>query len=90
MKSGTSTEQLKELLLQTHVFPGKYMFKFICPVDLMDELKKVFENLDAVISERASRNNNFRSLTLEIEVQSPEHVLAIYERVQHLPGVISL
>lgn len=86
-----------ELLTANHTFPGVYQIKAIGAVD------DTFVNrvLDAVHAElldhariehsvRSTPNGRHVSLTLDLTVDTPEQVRAIYARIHELEGLILL
>ena len=87
----------EELLESVHEFPGIFQIKAIGLVD------QNFENLlvEAVASElvspstldvkvRTTPGGRHVSVTLEITVQSAQHVRTIYDRIHKLAGLVYL
>jgi putative lipoic acid-binding regulatory protein len=69
-------------------FPLKYMYKFIIVSDKIAELSPFFE--DAQISKKQSSKGNYVSFTaIKIEL-SPEDIIAKYQSLNHIKGIISL
>ena len=76
------------LLRETTSWPSDYCFKFIVPAAQLDALcRRLPEQPTAT---RASRNGGYQSVTLRIEMASPEAVLAVYASAAKVPGVIAL
>lgn len=86
-----------ELLTATHAFPGKYVFKAIGLVEndftgrvvaaVRTELQQDF---DAPYQTRETSNGRHISVTIEPWTESPEQVLAIYERLKAEVGLVML
>lgn len=84
-----NTESFKEKLDQQYEWPSLYTFKFIAPLDMVDEVKSIFPGHN--IREKASRNGNYISLSVDMMVQSSDTVVNIYIKVHELGGgIISL
>jgi len=86
-----------ELLEDVHHFPGPYMFKVIGKseggfqaraVAAMREALAV--EADPAYSMRQTAGGRHIALTFQPTVQSAEHVLAIYRRLQVLAGLVML
>ena len=88
MSEEKSIESFKSALDDNHEWPCHYTFKFIVPRDKTDEVLSLFA--DDPVSERPSRSGRFISYTMEMYVESSDHVVSIYNRVSHIKGVISM
>lgn len=86
-----------DLLLATHTFPGPFTFKvigrtegqFISTVlELIKEMVVATEPIPHSV--RETSGGRHVAVTAEPHVESPEAVLAIYERLRELPGVVML
>jgi hypothetical protein len=85
-------DKLKLSLEETTSFPTNYMFKFIIPTD-KDKFKQIdnmFNKLGAVIRSKTSRNEKFTSLTILVDMSSPDEIIEKYKEVGTVEGVISL
>ncbi|MEM6642181.1 MAG: DUF493 family protein [Bacteroidota bacterium] len=78
----------KEKLENTHVFPGKYIFKFI--VKPVFEKKVIALVADAEIKVKPSSANKYRSITLTKNMASSEEVIDVYKRAYSIEGIIAL
>lgn len=85
-------EKLKASLLETTDFPSKYMFKFIIPSDRdkFKQIESIFDNLGAVIDSKPSKTGKYTSLTILVNMNDPDEIIAIYRGVSKVEGVISL
>ncbi|MFZ8961128.1 MAG: DUF493 family protein [Flavobacteriaceae bacterium] len=83
---------LQEKLQQSQSWPGLYLFKFIVKTNSsnLTHLKSLFEDKNAVLSEKKSSKNAFVSLSVRITMKDPEEVISIYKKVSLLKGVIVL
>ena len=84
-----------ELLEATHRFPGKFIFKAIGRTDtnfaarvvaaVRDELA---DNADPPFRLRHSAGGRHVAVTVEPTVQTVHQVLAVYRRLQGIPGLV--
>ena len=81
-------ESFRSSLDANYEWPSLYPFKFIVPVDQADSVLNLFA--DNPVRARESKNGRFVAYTMEIHVHSCDEVIAIYQRVAQIPGVISL
>ncbi len=90
-------QRLHELLESQHHFPGSYAFKVIYRSEegitaricgAISEATGI-EIRDEDLSVRESSSANFLSLTLEIDVQSAQHVLEVYEVLSNMENIVS-
>jgi hypothetical protein len=73
-------------------WPGLYMFKFIVKSKnfQIDKLKNLFDNSHKEVSLVNSSKNTFQSLTIKIQMASPDEVIDIYKKVGQFDDVIIL
>jgi len=73
-------------------WPGLYMFKFIVKSKSLqvEKLKKLFDNSQKEVSLVNSSKNTFQSLTIKIQMASPDEVIDIYKKVGKMNEVIIL
>lgn len=81
-----------EQLEASQAWPGVYFFKFIVKSESphLENLKSFFDTKKAIFSEKKSSKNTFISLSIKIEMHSPEHVIEIYKKSSKLEGIIAL
>ena len=90
------TAPSRELILESHDFPGEYIVKAFgpgsnefrkqvraCAVEVMGE-KRV------ITSERATRSGHRICVTLTLEANTVEEVQRVYHRVCDVPGLMFL
>ena len=85
-------ETFQKQLEESQSWPGLYMFKFIVKSNSrqIDKIKDLFNNPKEVVSLVNSSKNKFQSLTIKIEMNSPQQVIAIYKKASDFEGVIIL
>lgn len=85
-------ERLKEELRSTSQWPSLYLYKFIVPTDTTKiiAVENEFDNMGAVINTMQSKNGNFTSISVNVQMNSPEHVVEKYLAVSVIDGIISL
>ena len=85
-------DKLKKSLLETTEFPTKYMYKFIIPSseEKFKQIESIFDNMGAVINSKPSKTGKYTSLTILVKLDSADEVIAKYQEVSKVEGVISL
>jgi len=78
----------REKLEANYTWPAIYLFKFIVPKDQALNVKELF--LTEEIREKASKNGNYISLTIEKKVYNTDEVISIYEKANKIKGIIAL
>jgi len=81
-------QKLKSLLEEQHEWPSNYHFKFIVPFDKILEVEVLFPG--HTLNRKASKKGNYVSLSLDIELESADLVIAIYQKASKIKGLISL
>jgi putative lipoic acid-binding regulatory protein len=84
-----------ELLESTHIFPGDYMFKVIGENDhglaarVMAAVRsEVPEDHEPAMSVRRTTSGRHMCVTIEPRVTDAQQVLAIYQRIYALDGLV--
>ncbi len=85
-------ERLKEELRTTSDWPSIYLYKFIVPTDTIkiSAVENAFDNMGAVINTQQSKTGKFTSISVNVSMLSPEHVVEKYIDVSSVEGIISL
>ncbi|MBP9674502.1 MAG: DUF493 family protein [Bacteriovoracaceae bacterium] len=78
----------KEVLEESYTFPCEYIFKFIVPKAGVAILNSIFVGED--IKFRHSSKGNYVGVSVVKKVKSSDEILAIYNKVATIDGVISL
>ncbi len=83
-------DKLKELLAEQK-FPLQYPFKFIIKEDpeKLVQIKRIFDET-AEYQLRKSKKGNYSSITIKQMMLSSEEIIAKYEQMEGIEGVISL
>ena len=84
--------RLREELRNTSAWPNEYLYKFIVPTDpkKIEEIENTFDNLGAVIQTTQSKTGKYTSLSVNVMMENPEHVIEKYIEVSNIEGIISL
>ncbi|HDZ05830.1 hypothetical protein LCGC14_0123340 [marine sediment metagenome] len=85
-------KKLKEQLTETSKWPSNYLYKFIVETetDKIDRINTIFDNMGAVINLKKSKNGKYTSVSITVDLDSPDEVIAKYKEVGAIEGVISL
>lgn len=83
--------RLKEELSNTSAWPTEYLYKFIVPTDAkkIEEVENAFDNMGAVIKTTKSKTGKYTSVSINVNMDSPEDVVAKYIEVSTIEGIIS-
>ncbi|OQD43035.1 DUF493 family protein [Croceivirga radicis] len=84
--------RLKEQLWENTSWPSKYLYKFIVPSDKdkVEQIHNIFNNTGAVITSKQSSKGTYTSVSITVELENPDAVVAKYKEVAQVEGVISL
>lgn len=86
-------EKLKGQLYDTASWPSEYLYKFIVKTDGngIEKIESLFDNMGAVINTIESKNGKYTSVSINVNMETPEDVIAKYKEVaEKVEGVISL
>ena len=85
--------KLKAQLYETTSWPSKYLFKFIVKSDphKITKIESNFDNMGAIITSSVSKNGKYTSVSIYVEMTSPEAVIDKYMLIgKEVKDVISL
>jgi putative lipoic acid-binding regulatory protein len=85
--------KLEQRLEETSDWPNEYVFKFIVPTEheKIEKISGFFNHSGAVIRTKQSSKGNYTSLSIRLEMESPEEIIKKYKLVGYqIEGVISL
>lgn len=84
--------KLKAQLADTSLWPSKYLYKFIVPTNQnkIVEIEDIFDNMGAVITTKESSKGKYTSISILVNMKTPDHVIEKYKEVSKVEGVISL
>ncbi|WP_339629891.1 DUF493 family protein, partial [uncultured Maribacter sp.] len=54
------------------------------------KIHKIFDNIGAVINSKKSKNGKYTSVSITVNLNSPDDVIIKYKEVGEIEGVISL
>ncbi|MEM8999572.1 MAG: DUF493 family protein [Bacteroidota bacterium] len=91
-KSEEFYARLKEQLLENGTWPSNYLYKFIVPTDQekINSITTIFDNTGAVIESKKSKKGTYTSISITVNLDSPDAVIKKYKEVAQVEGVISL
>ena len=83
--------RLKEELSNTSEWPTEYLYKFIVPTEAkkIEEVENALDNMGAVIKTTKSKTGKYTSVSINVNMDSPEDVVAKYIEVSTIEGIIS-
>ncbi len=85
--------KLKTQLEETNTWPNEYLYKFIVlsNLDKIAQIEAIFDNMGSVIKTKASSNGKYTSVSINVRMNNPDHVIEKYlEVTEKVEGVISL
>jgi putative lipoic acid-binding regulatory protein len=88
MLDDKSLESFRSSLDANYDWPSIFPFKFIVPKDQVQEVLDLFA--DDPVRAKKSSTGRFTAFTMEMNMHSCDEVIAIYQRVAQIEGVISL
>lgn len=80
--------KFKALLDEEVTWPDVYTYKFIVKTDNKTQVTDLLEEHE--ISEKHSKNGNYISITSKKLMNSSEEVVAVYNKLSTIEGVITL
>lgn len=85
-------DRLRDQLKEDTNWPSLYLYKFIVPAELdkIAEIRAIFDDTDAQITTRDSSGGKFTSVSIKVNMDSPQAVIDKYIEVSRVEGVISL
>ena len=85
-------KKLKKSLKNDTQWPALYLYKFIIPTSesKISEIEAIFKNTNAEITKRDSSKCTYTSISIKVNMKSPDAVIEKYKKVSKVEGVISL
>ncbi len=85
-------DRLRNELEKSNTWPAIYLFKFIVPTDIekIKQVEHTFDGMGAVIKTTQSKTGKFTSVSVDVQMQSPQAVIDKYIEVSTIEGIISL
>ena len=81
-------KSFREKLDKAYIWPSLYVFKFIVPNSSVAEVKELFPN--HISTEKQSEKGKYISVTFNMMMPNSEAVIGVYEKVEHIEGLIAL
>lgn len=84
--------RLREQLKDDTTWPAPYLYKFIVPgdADKIAQIEAIFDGTGARITTRDSSKGTYTSVSIRVQMTSPDAVIKKYKQVSEVEGVISL
>jgi hypothetical protein len=84
--------KLKVQLDDTTTFPADYLYKFIVPTleNQVEEVKKIFDNMGAVVKTKKSKTGKYVSVSIILKLKTSDEVIVNYKKAAKIKGIISL
>ena len=84
--------KLKERLSLTTKFPTEYLYKFIVPAggNQVDEIKELFKEKSIKFTTKNSKTGKYISISIRVNLSSPDEVISYYTKAEKIKGIISL
>lgn len=91
-KSEEFFQRLKIQLEEGHSWPAEYLFKFIVPTDTekIQAVENTFNGMGAVMHTKKSKNENYTSISVNVQMENAQRVIDKYLEVSAIEGIISL
>ncbi|MDO1514600.1 DUF493 family protein [Maribacter confluentis] len=85
-------KKLRVQLKETSKWPTNYLYKFIVKsdTDKVGQIHRIFDNMGAVINSKKSKTGKYTSVSITVNLDSPDSVIKKYKEVGKIEGVISL
>lgn len=85
-------KNFRQKLVETHVFPCDYMFKYILPSDedKIARLYAIFNDPRVSFSSRPSKMGKYTSFTIKVPVNDPDDVILYYRQAANIDGIVML
>ena len=83
-----TVESFKSSLDAYYTWPASFPFKFIVPIEQANQVIEMLD--DPNLTSRPSTNGRYRAFSLEKKMHSSDEVVAVYEKMMLIPGIISI
>ena len=84
--------RLKDELANTSLWPTEYLYKFIVPSDIhkIAQVEAAFNDMGAVITTQQSKTGKYTSVSISVNMKTPDEVIEKYKELSVIEGIISL
>lgn len=85
-------ERLIVELDNSNTWPAEYLFKFIVPSvdDNVERVENAFNCMGAVIKTTKSKTGKFTSISVDVTMKDAQEIVAKYQEVSTIKGIVSL
>ena len=83
-----AVESFKSSLDAYYTWPASFPFKFIVPIEQSNQVIELLD--DPNLTSRPSSNGRYKAFSLEKTMGSSEEIISIYEKMERIPGIISI
>lgn len=88
MEQELNFESFREKLENEYEWPSLYTFKFIVPRQQEEAVVELFPKIE--VSTKESSGGKYVSITARLMANSSDSIIAVYEKAQHIQGLIAL
>ena len=82
-------ESFRGKLDNFYAWPSLYTFKFIVPAGKHNDLRQLFP-MHTTVTEKTSEKGKYISLTYQMMMPSTDSVIAVYQKVAVIKGIVAL
>lgn len=82
------SEEFKQILNGSYVWPDIFPFKFIVLPEYVDDLKAILNTENVVL--KPSKTGKYISVSADIMIHNSQEVLDIYEKIKAIKDIIAL
>lgn len=87
-KKKVDFDSFREKLEYEYEWPSLYTFKFIVPRDQEEAVTDLFPKVE--VSTKESSGGKYVSITAKLMANSSDTIINVYEKAQHIKGLIAL
>ena len=88
MFDANSIDSFRSSLDAYYTWPATFPFKFIVPIEQSNQVIELLD--DPHLTSRPSTNGRYRAFTSEKMMGSSEEIISVYEKMERIPGIISI
>lgn len=87
-KKKVDFDSFRQKLEYEYEWPSLYTFKFIVPRDQEEAVTDLFPKVE--VSTKESSGGKYVSITAKLMANSSDTIINVYEKAQHIKGLIAL
>lgn len=81
-------DKFRDLLNAQYQWPTPYRFKFVVPMTSLPRLESALEGKK--LDFKPSKTGKYMSVTYTGQMSSADEIIEVYQRLQNIPGIITL